>query len=74
MEKKKKIITHEMTVTVDYVQQWERRVTGVASTGQHCLVFKHTRLIQEALECESLKSQDRARTEPECWRGVKKKN
>lgn len=66
-----------MTVTVDYIQQWERRVTGVASTGQHCLVLKHTRLIQEALECESLKSQDRARTEPECWRGggggVKKK-
>lgn len=64
-----------MTVTVDYIQQWDRRVTGVASTGQHCLVFKHTRLIQEALECESLKSQDRARTEPECWRGrkVKKK-
>lgn len=64
-----------MTVTVDYIQQWDRRVTGVASTGQHCLVFKHTRLIQEALECESLKSQDRARTEPQCWRGrkVKKK-
>lgn len=64
-----------MTVTVDYIQQWDRRVTGVASTGQHCLVFKHTRLIQEALECESLKSQDRARNEPECWRGrkVKKK-
>lgn len=50
-----------MTVTVDYIQKWKRRVTGVASTGQHCLVFQHTRLIQEALECESLKSHDQAR-------------
>lgn len=33
----------------------------MASSGQHCLVFYHTRLIQEALECESLKSQDLAR-------------
>lgn len=33
----------------------------VASTGQHCLMFQHTKLIQEALECESLKSQDLAR-------------
>lgn len=52
--KKKQLVTHELTVTVDYIQQWERRVTGVASTGQHCLVFYHTRLIREALECESL--------------------
>lgn len=27
---KKKSISHEMTVTVDYIQQWERRVTAVA--------------------------------------------
>lgn len=39
MEKKK--WSHEMTVTLDYIQQWEKRVTGVASTGQHCLVLTH---------------------------------
>lgn len=49
-----------MGVTADYIQ-WERRVTAVALTGQHCLMFSHTKLVQEALECESLKSQDLAR-------------
>lgn len=50
-----------MTVTMDYIQQWKRGVTGVASSGQHCVVFQHTRLVQEALECESLKSHGLAR-------------
>lgn len=61
MGEKKKIITHERTVTMDYIQHRERRVTGVASIGPHCRVLWRTRLIQEALECESLESQDRAR-------------
>ncbi len=38
---KNRLITHEMLVTMDYIQQWEeeRGVTDVASRGQHCLVF-----------------------------------
>lgn len=48
----------------------KKGVTAVASTGQHCLMFSHTKLVQEALECESLKSQDLARVLEESGVGM----